>query len=661
MRKYYNRKKSSFKLETSHGGATHWDLYDAYISANVDAYPFLSPLLEAIRARDVEKVMALADTIGDPARLHQGSVSLKEARVRRQAAVFLKKFPFSAEESVHDRKANAILKWREAERKCAETNKRLRDMPLQALPSWLFRARGLIANVLGYLEPSLLMKIILMGKHGPGSTSSNTGGRVTPYYKYADFPYTVTSRAARYAYAAISSDPHWFEVLEASGRRSKIPNPDAPRFLRELALFQDCVEVVEPDMVTFVPKDYRTDRPIAVGNSLNLFLQLGVCQYMTRQLKEFGVDLTDQSRNQDLAQQGSRYAFLEGLENPSQFSTIDLASASDTISLEIVRLLLPSDWFTFLDDIRHQVGEVEGEIVSYEKFSAMGCGFTFPLESLIFWAVAKASAEQAGHQCKRSDIGVFGDDIIVRLHSVPAVVEALNWAGFLVNTEKSFTTGSFKESCGLDCYMGNDVRPFYLKREVCSHVDCYFICNSLSHRVLRGWHDRGLYAAYAAALSLVPLQDRLYRPIEEDLEAGLQVPLSFMRQHGLAPWLSPVELTNLRLRGFVSDGFRRGDSLTPQLSQPYAFAIRTQPKTYSGRGSVRMYMWLLARGLQSDLKIRPFRKDRTIHENMIELASASGVVTRRNAVQTHVTVSPVLNWNGDYTENRLGTHPIEWC
>nr|UJQ85097.1 MAG: hypothetical protein 3 [Leviviridae sp.] len=656
MRKYYNRHRFAQANEKIESPLQGLDLLCAYVSAHVDEYEFLLPLQAAILARNVEEVLKLSDSISCPSRLYK-DMDLYEVRVRRQVGAFLKKYPFSDEEYPCDRRAAAISKWRGAEDQCRDTNHRLRACRVNRdYPSWVFIARGLIADVLPNLEPSLLMKVLTMGKHGPGSTATNNGQRVTPYYKYADLPYSVTSSAARYAFAAIASDRHWMEILESSGRREFIPDPREPRWVSDLAIIKQCVTPVEPDVITFVPKDCRTDRPIAIGNSLNLFLQLGVNSFLTKALAQVGIDLRDQSVNQEFAKQGSRYAFLNGVENPSQFSTIDLASASDTISIEIVRLLLPSDWFRFLNDIRHKTGVLDGEEVLYEKFSAMGNGFTFPLESLIFWAVSKAAVQANGQQCKRSDIGIFGDDIIVRANSAPAVIAALNWAGFSVNTEKSFVTGSFKESCGADYFNGNDVRPFYLKRRILSHEDYYFLCNSLSHRIMDGWRDRGLYAVFTAAANLVPPSKRLYRPLEEDLNGGLQVPLATMRRLGLTPWLSPLELKDLRRAGLVSDGYKPKDKKAPDYQVPFAWRRVVSPLSFTGRGYIRMYMWLVGHGENVDS--RPFY--RSDLELLFDEATSAGKVTRRKAVSFNVNVGPVHNWNGAYTEFQQKAHPVNW-
>nr|UJQ85809.1 MAG: hypothetical protein 3 [Leviviridae sp.] len=658
MRNYYRSALAANANGAINQEDTHWLMYEAYIAAHVATFNFLEPLLAAVKARDVGTMMEVAANIGDVKLLHDGSMPLKEARVRRQVDVFLKKFPFSREEYDVDRKAVALTKLLQAEDQCRATNAKLGWRNTALLPPVIRRARSLIASVLGDLEPRTVMKIIGGGTHGPGATTASRGNRVTPYYKFMDLPYTVTAEARSYAYAAISSDPHWMEILEKSGRRKFIPLPGTPLYQKQLQLLNECVEIVASDKVTFVPKDCRTDRPIAVGNSLNMYLQLGVCDYLVTRLKHVGVDLTDQSRNADMAGIGSKLAWIGDLENPSSFATIDLASASDTISTGIVKALLPAEWFAFLDDLRHKTGVVDDTELLYEKFSAMGCGFTFPLESLIFWAIAKAATLEAGMQCKRNDIAVYGDDIIVRAAAAPHVINALQWAGFLVNTEKSFITGSFKESCGSDYFNGNNVRPFYLKRRVESYVDIYYICNSVSHRCCGYQHDSGLIAVYTAVLALIPPRHRVYRPMEENLEQGLQVPLQYMRQLGLAPWLSHDEAQHLRVKRKLRDQSGRCSEKFPvNLQQPYAWAIRTTAREYSGANSTKLYLWL--RGGR-DGGTLPVWWDENRHTIAVKEATLAGKIARRNATVDLVDLAPVANWQGDWSERELTKHPLWW-
>jgi hypothetical protein len=94
----------------------------------------------------------------------------------------------------------------------------------------------------------------------------------------------------------------------------------------------------------------------------------------------------------------------------------------------------------------------------------MGNGYTFELETLIFWALCATAIEDAGRIPSTGvNLFVYGDDIIVPTEAVRNVVAVLRFMGFSLNEAKSFWEGSFRESCGGDFLNGEWVRPFYLK------------------------------------------------------------------------------------------------------------------------------------------------------------------------------------------------------
>ena len=241
----------------------------------------------------------------------------------------------------------------------------------------------------------------------------------------------------------------------------------------------------------FVPKSAKTKRSVVTEPMLNGLFQLALGDHMTRRLAAFGVDLKDQTRNQRLALEGSFTGAL---------ATLDLSSASDTISKELVFHLLPLEWATLL--ARARTGHVtrKGERLTLEKFSSMGNGFTFPLESLIFWALTSAVCETAHGVDVTS---VYGDDIICPTTHYHQVVEVLTAVGFTVNEKKSFHTGPFRESCGRDYYRGIDIRPYYQKDWV----------SPRSLFVLHNWYVRHGDAEMAeSVLRLIHPSLRIYGP-----------------------------------------------------------------------------------------------------------------------------------------------------
>jgi hypothetical protein len=187
--------------------------------------------------------------------------------------------------------------------------------------------------------------------------------------------------------------------------------------------------IVEGNRFTTVPKSAKTDRGICIEPTLNIYGQLGIGAILRSRLKRLGVNLSDQSWNQELA----RRAYSDHL------ATIDLSAASDSLSWSVVMEFLPSDWFELLELFRSSYTLVEDRYHENEKFSSMGNGYTFELESLIFAAVAYSAVPLCEHHL----VGIYGDDIIVPQAYASDVVDALNYLGFKVNERKSFLLEAF--------------------------------------------------------------------------------------------------------------------------------------------------------------------------------------------------------------------------
>lgn len=238
--------------------------------------------------------------------------------------------------------------------------------------------------------------------------------------------------------------------------------------------FVDTISTISVEIhmgkLTFVPKTAKTLRSIVVEPLLNSVAQKGIGTYLKRRLLDSGLDLSSQVRNQMLARVGS-------LDN--SLATVDLSSASDTISKEVVAMLLPLDWYSFLSRFRTGKVRYHDQIIQLEKFSSMGNAFTFELESLIFWTCALSTCEVLG--LSQKDVATFGDDIIVPSEATEVLYMVLQLLGFTVNGEKSFSDGPFRESCGTDWYHGFDIRPFY-QRSLVSAETLFTLHNFYARR-----------------------------------------------------------------------------------------------------------------------------------------------------------------------------------
>lgn len=213
--------------------------------------------------------------------------------------------------------------------------------------------------------------------------------------------------------------------------------------------------LVPGNKIVTVPKDSKTDRPIAIEPDFNIFVQKGLGEVLRELLKKRTkerVDLHDQTLNQRLARLASLGFGL---------STIDLSSASDTVSYELVCELLPSDWRDALLLARSPCGALpDGTLIRYHKWSSMGNGYTFELESLIFHALAQATIEHYGDGSEYAT--VYGDDIVISSSLYSPFTKVLEWFGFIPNHTKSFHEGPFYESCGKHYFKGRDVTPVYI-------------------------------------------------------------------------------------------------------------------------------------------------------------------------------------------------------
>lgn len=348
---------------------------------------------------------------------------------------------------------NCIQKWIQCEYACKNTNYRLANGLLKpGTKIVLERAKALIADILGPFRVSYMYDEC---GWGPGATTRLTRLQGDPAFKFDGAPH-VTQRLLPFA-VAYCSDTIW-----------------QPEFV-----VNDCSNFMT------VPKNAVTDRPIEPQPDMCLFFQKSLGNIIRRKMKGLPVDssttldLNDQSVNRRLAQLGS----IDG-----SLATVDLSSASDLISLLLVQRLLPDDWYHAFHLCRVGKTVIDGQIFALEKFSAMGNGYTWELQSLIFYAITRACYDEVGH-CDYVT-AVFGDDIICRSDITPKLYEVLHDVGLKVNTEKSYTTGYFRESCGRHYYKGMDVSPFFIRRPVCGSFEICKLHNRLVEwQVTIGYRD----------------------------------------------------------------------------------------------------------------------------------------------------------------------------
>jgi hypothetical protein len=351
----------------------------------------------------------------------------------------------------------AFKKFESFELLCNQTNERFKSPlsdPLYNGPNvWLLHAtKRKIEEVLGDFDGE---EWVNKANWGPGVSTTISGPEVSGYNKFHG-----DRGITRDLYSLISP---WFGEAYPLW---------ADHLSREYGESWAVFEV--GNRIVTVPKNSKTDRVIAIEPAINLYLQKGIGSMIRDRLARFGIDLNDQTKNQDLAQRAS----LDG-----SLATIDFSSASDSISLEVVRELLPPRWFQLLDSCRSKYGQrPDGSSLRWGKFSSMGNGYTFELESLIFFAAASAVRE-----LKQADgpISVFGDDVLLPSICTPLFTSFSKFLGFIVNEQKSFSSGPFRESCGSYYWGGVDCKPIFLKERLSNAQTIFKLANSvrlLAHR-----------------------------------------------------------------------------------------------------------------------------------------------------------------------------------
>lgn len=394
-----------------------------------------------------------------------------------------------------DREKVALEKFLASEQKCLETNKRWSLFNRGALPFasrlWDVFAltRGKIERLLGPFDWDECWRFM---NFGPGASTDVPRKKGDAFYKFGLLRPSTTGLNAIAADVCLQMSPRW---------RSLASGPDSGNCLP--------LTIVDGNRVTTVPKNAKTDRVIAIEPTMNMFVQKGLGGVIRRRLKRVGVNLDSQERNQRLALKGS----VDG-----SLATLDLSAASDCIALRVVEDLVPQDWFSAMKLCRSPLGSLpDGSKIRYQKVSSMGNGFTFELESLIFWAICSACIQVSGGSDR--DLAVYGDDLVVPTGSVELVTEALNFAGFSLNEEKSFSAGPFRESCGKHYYSGRDVTPLYIRKDVVGVERLLWLANSVKRLAfrLRGLDyscDSRLEGAYRLITGLLPR--RFQRPAIPD-------------------------------------------------------------------------------------------------------------------------------------------------
>jgi hypothetical protein len=257
-----------------------------------------------------------------------------------------------------------------------------------------------------------------------------------------------------------------------------------------------------------------------------MFYQLGAAAMLTDRLQRFfSIDLR---RQPDYNRELARFGSLDG-----RFATIDLESASDSVSYKLCKKALPKEAFELLSVLRMGTVRHRDTTTALHMFSTMGNGFTFPLQSIIF--ACAVSAVYQVHDRKATfgamgECGVFGDDIVVHSNMYHRVVSFLTLLGFKVNSNKSFNEGAFRESCGFDFYHGINIRGIYAKA-LAKPQDFYSLINAATAFTAR----TGFVLSSFVKCCLRWCDASVTVPMSEDPSSGIRVPMLWLKKRKLLP------------------------------------------------------------------------------------------------------------------------------
>jgi len=244
-----------------------------------------------------------------------------------------------------------------------------------------------------------------------------------------------------------------------------------------------------------VPKTAKGPRLIAAEPASHMWCQKCIESYMRDQFSKSDfvapfIDLSAQHKSGDMVLQASL---------DRKLATVDLSDASDRLSCWTVERVLrrsPSLLHhlhaarTRL--LRDNISKDKDSLIKLRKFATQGTAATFPVQSLVFLCLALASScegEITVNKIRRlrTQVRVYGDDIILPAHGYARLIRVMTYLGLKVNAAKSYVNGHFRESCGVDGFLGNDVTPVKPKTMVAdSPASCQAIVDTSNNLFTKG-------------------------------------------------------------------------------------------------------------------------------------------------------------------------------
>jgi hypothetical protein len=408
----------------------------------------------------------------------------------------------------------------------------------EVIPDEVIRhARNFVTNVLGSFDP-----YDISPRHGPGAVATGEKNhekhRFSRLYESIEVVYPFSEYFV-YGLSHLVDDPSYIKGLRTlqTGTAKVVLVPKDSR---------------GPRLISCEPLEYQWVQQ-GLGNAIRATLESST---WTRG----HVNFRDQETNRRLARAGS----LTG-----KWVTLDMKEASDRVSVQLVKQLF-ADCPVLLDCLlatrTPETKLPNGDIVWMKKFAPMGSNLCFPIESLVFFALAVGClvAKDMHHIARvkpdnrvwqayaslmkrhASRVFVYGDDLIVRAHDYELLLQYFPKVGLMFNEDKCCTHGSFRESCGFDAYKGVDVTPLRLKRvwdrrpkRNAVVLASYVAFSNAAYE--RGYHQVSELVAQTVESKLGPI------PVLPELDL---IPNREYRQHyGVLAWIRPGSHVTRQPRG----------------------------------------------------------------------------------------------------------------
>jgi len=269
--------------------------------------------------------------------------------------------------------------------------------------------------------------------------------------------------------------------------------------------------------LTNVPKSFKSLRSIMPNTTIGSFYTAGLGDYIGECLASAGQKITRlQERHKLLARRFS--------ETRSHV-TADLSSASDSITFELLNRIIPRPWMSALNYGRLKQYRYKNVQYYLHTFMTMGIGFTFPLETLVFYSLAESIRRLTKTP---GFVSVYGDDLIYHrsMHKYVQVIFPL--CGFILNKDKTYVEEYFRESCGGDYYRGSDVRPFQPEGSGvwCSKSQYLMSIYKWANGLLLRWKREEIPSTYAFLINEIRLVDNglcCYVPMHFSEDSGIKV------------------------------------------------------------------------------------------------------------------------------------------